>query len=195
MGKKRKLIARLEAEIDNLKGELARVEKQARKQLKKAERDAAALRGEVLKLIGQNKSERSDAEKNRTENSPAQAVTPPAVKSTVADSATKAPKSVYGEHARADQSRTAPPAAPSVTAPVEPPAKKAAAAKKTATKTPADKTPADKTTTAKKTPAKKTPAKKAAATPTVAELRQQAKAKGVKGYSTMTKAKLLDALS
>jgi hypothetical protein len=29
----------------------------------------------------------------------------------------------------------------------------------------------------------------------VAELRQQAKAKGVKGYSTMTKAKLLDALS
>ena len=111
-------------------------------------------------------------------------------KSTVADSATKAPKSVYGEHARADQSRTAPPAAPSVTAPVEPPAKKAAAAKKTA-----DKTPADKTTTAKKAPAKKTPAKKAAATPTVAELRQQAKAKGVKGYSTMTKAKLLDALS
>ena len=90
---------------------------------------------------------------------------------------------------------TAPPAAPSVTAPVEPPAKKAAAAKKTATKTPADKPPADKTTTAKKTPAKKTPAKKAAATPTVAELRQQAKAKGVKGYSTMTKAKLLDALS
>lgn len=168
MGKKRKLIARLEAEIDNLKGELARVEKQARKQLKKAERDAAALRGEVLKLIGQNKSERSDAEKNRTEKTPAKAVTPPAVKSTVADSATKAPKSVYGEQARADQSRTAPPA---------------------------DKPPADKTTTAKKTPAKKTPAKKAAATPTVAELRQQAKAKGVKGYSTMTKAKLLDALS
>lgn len=183
MGKKRKLIARLEAEIDNLKGELARVEKQARKQLKKAERDAAALRGEVLKLIGQNKSERSDAEKNRTENSPAKAVTPPAVKSTVADSATKAPKSVYGEQSRAEQTRTAPPAAPSVTAPVATPAKKAAPAKKTA----------GKSTPAKKAPAKEAPAKKA--TPTVAELRQQAKAKGVKGYSTMTKAKLLDALS
>ena len=68
---------------------------------------------------------------------------------------------------------------------------------KTATpKTAATKTSTPKTAAPKAKPSGTTQAAKSsgAKSPTVKELREQAKAKGIKGYSSMTKAELLNAV-
>ncbi|MYR07833.1 hypothetical protein GTV32_16670 [Gordonia sp. SID5947] len=170
MTKKRKLIGRLETEVERLKQELARVDKEAKKRLKKAEQDATALRAEVLKLIGQGKSAGSGGAAAK----PAVAAPKPLKPSADAD---PTPATVPG----LPDAKAAPkPAATSTPKP--------AASAKSQSKTPAKKTPV------KKTSGSKASGSRASGAPTVAQLRSEAKDKGIKGYSTMTKAQLLKAL-
>ena len=172
MGKKKRLIDRLENEVERLRVEVARVDQQAKKRVKKAEKDAAALRDELRKFIAQvvpGVAGDDASQKSTGASSPKTVAAPPAKKAITTGASTTADK----------------------------PAKSAAPTKSAASTASAPKKPAAKKTAAKKPTAKKAAAKKSAGTktPTVAELRSTAKSKGVKGYSTMTKAQLLAALN
>ena len=195
-GKKDKTIARLEAEIGRLTDEVARVEKAARKRIKRAESDVSTLRDEVLKLVGLGGS--------GGQTTPAVEAGPPVEKPSVEPT-----PPVTSTPVAASKPVTPPPAATVVDDdPAKSPARKATAAwptsipaaeknlatKKPATKSPATKSPATKSP-ATKSPATKSPAARSTRSgPTVAELRAQAKAKGITGYSSMTKAQLMSAL-
>lgn len=239
MSKKQKLISRLEAEVERLTAELAGVEKKARKRIKRAESEASALRGEVLKWIGRGDTPKSERKESKAE--PAKADSEPTehksdkgtpkvaaspIKHTAKKAATKPAKSAppKAKPKKTAPPKLVPPPSDSVPPPSDsvPPPFDSVPSPKSADDTPPVTVPAQEVSTppavepattavpraaGKRTPSG-SPAKKAVANwptagpsseprrhgPTVVELRAQAKAKGIKGYSSMTKAQLLDAL-
>jgi hypothetical protein len=144
-----------------LQSELERAEKDAKKRLRKVEKDAAALQDKVLALVGQKSSKEAPQESDEQK---------PAEKKPVAK---KPGQKLAGSSEGAETSTTS------------------ESSSGTTAKVP---------TSPQSAPRKRAPAQKASARsttsgqPTVAQLRSEAKTKGIKGYSTMTKAQLLDAL-
>ena len=178
MGKKDKAIRRLEAEVGRLTTELSKVEKAARKRISRAEDDVAALRNEVLKLIGRGSSGKGSSDKGASgKGSSDKGSSKSGAGSESLAVATEAP--AQKEPAQKDSTQ-------------KDSAQKDQAQKDQAQKAPAQKAPNTNTAPAKKSAAGRKPSRSG---PTVAELRQQAKAKGIKGYSSMTKAQLLNALT